>query len=93
MPRRPWLALVLAWLPKSLLDFATAVHFYEAVLAALAIVVWHLYSVIFDPEVYPMDPAWLTGRSVRRREGEPSEPEEETAEDSTEPEEENSKDG
>ena len=84
--------LVLAWLPKSFLDFATAVHFYEAVLAALAIVVWHLYSVIFDPEVYPMDPAWLTGRSVRRREGEPPEPEDETADSSTEPQEENSKD-
>jgi len=84
--------LVLAWLPKSFLDFATAVHFYEAVLAALAIVVWHLYSVIFDPEVYPMDPAWLTGRSVRRREGEPPEPEDETPDSSTEPEEENSTD-
>jgi hypothetical protein len=25
------------------------------VLATLAIVVWHFYFVIFDPEVYPMD--------------------------------------
>lgn len=62
---------VLAWLPMVFLQLASTVHFYEAVLAALAILVWHLYSVIFDPEVYPMDPAWLTGRSVRRREGEP----------------------
>ncbi len=44
-----------------------AVHFYEAVLATLAVVVWHLYSVIFDPDVYPMETAWLTGRSVTRR--------------------------
>jgi cytochrome b subunit of formate dehydrogenase len=58
----------LAWFPKSWLDFATAVHFYEAVLATLAIVVWHLYSVIFDPDVYPMDTAWLTGLSPRKRE-------------------------
>ena len=58
----------LSWLPKSVLDFLTAVHFYEAVLATLAIVVWHFYFVLFDPEVYPMDPAWLTGKSVRRRE-------------------------
>ena len=35
------------------------------VLATLAIVVWHIYSVILDPEVYPMDTAWLTGKSVR----------------------------
>jgi cytochrome b subunit of formate dehydrogenase len=58
----------LIWLPKSWLDIATAVHFYEAVLASLSILVWHFYFVIFDPEVYPMDAAWLTGESVRRRE-------------------------
>jgi cytochrome b subunit of formate dehydrogenase len=58
---------MLAWFPKSWLDVATAVHFYEAVLATLAIVVWHLYSVIFDPEVYPMDTAWLTGLTVKKR--------------------------
>jgi cytochrome b subunit of formate dehydrogenase len=57
----------LAWLPKSTIDFATAVHWYEAVLATLAVLVWHLYSVIFDPDVYPMESAWLTGRSVRQR--------------------------
>jgi hypothetical protein len=57
---------MLAYLPKWWLDLATVVHFYEAVLAALSILVWHFYSVIFDPEVYPMDLAWLTGRSPRR---------------------------
>jgi cytochrome b subunit of formate dehydrogenase len=57
----------LAWLPKSWLDVATAVHFYEAVLATLSIVVWHFYFVIFDPEVYPLDTAWLNGSSVRKR--------------------------
>lgn len=61
---------VLAWLPKLALDIALAVHFYEAVLASLAIVVWHVYPVLFDPMVYPMDPAWITGYSVRRRNGE-----------------------
>lgn len=61
--------LALSLLPKWVLDLATAVHFYEAVLASLAIVVWHFYSVIFDPQVYPLDTAWLTGRTVRRREG------------------------
>jgi cytochrome b subunit of formate dehydrogenase len=60
--------LALRYLPKEWLDFATTVHFYEAVLATLAIVVWHLYTVIFDPDVYPVDTAWLNGFSVRRRE-------------------------
>jgi len=57
----------LRWAPKWVSDAATAVHFYEAVLASLAILVWHFYLVMFDPAVYPMDPAWLTGRSVRHR--------------------------
>lgn len=63
--------LALRWLPKIVLDVATSIHFYEAVLATLAIVVWHFYFVIFDPDVYPMDSAWLTGRSPR---GEPVPP-------------------
>jgi len=57
--------LMLKLLPKSWLDVATSVHWYEAVLATLAIVIWHFYSVIFDPEVYPLDTAFLTGTSVR----------------------------
>ncbi len=44
------------------LDVATAVHFYEAILATLAIVVWHFYQVIFDPDVYPMNWAWWDGK-------------------------------
>jgi cytochrome b subunit of formate dehydrogenase/nitrate reductase cytochrome c-type subunit len=43
-------------------DVATAVHFYEAILATLAIVVWHFYQVIGDPDVYPMNWAWWDGR-------------------------------
>ena len=58
--------LMLKLLPKSWLDVATTVHFYEAVLATLAIVVWHFYSVIFDPDVYPMETAWYTGVSVKK---------------------------
>ncbi len=57
-------------MPKMWIDFARAIHFYEAVLATLAILVWHFYSVIFDPDVYPMDPAWLTGYSPRVEEEE-----------------------
>jgi len=48
--------------PKWVSDAATAAHYYEAILATAAIVVWHFYLVIFDPEVYPMERAWLTGR-------------------------------
>ena len=43
-------------------DISRTVHFYEAILATLAIIVWHFYFVIFNPDVYPMNLAWLTGR-------------------------------
>ncbi len=60
--------LALRLLPKIWLDVATSVHFYEALLATLAIVVWHFYSVIFDPDVYPLNTAFLTGISVKKQE-------------------------
>jgi hypothetical protein len=49
-------------LPKWVLDLATLIHYYEAWLAFLAIVVWHLYQNIVNPDVYPMNWTWLTGR-------------------------------
>ena len=42
-------------------DVVRAVHFYEAILATLTIIVWHFYSVVFNPDVYPMNWAWITG--------------------------------
>ena len=47
--------------PKWITDAATAVHWYEALLATFSILIWHFYLVIFDPMVYPMDTAWLDG--------------------------------
>jgi cytochrome b subunit of formate dehydrogenase len=43
-------------------DVAITIHWYEAVLATLAIIVWHIYAVIFDPDAYPMNWAWFDGR-------------------------------
>jgi len=48
--------------PKWISDAATAVHYYEAILATFSILLWHFYMVIFDPLVYPMDTAWLNGK-------------------------------
>jgi cytochrome b subunit of formate dehydrogenase len=53
----------LRFLPKWMSDAATAAHYYEAILATLSILVWHFYMVIFDPDVYPMDRAWITGKT------------------------------
>ncbi|HEX3985060.1 MAG TPA: cytochrome b/b6 domain-containing protein [Acidobacteriaceae bacterium] len=62
--------------PASILAISTAIHFYEAILATAAIVIWHLYAVIFDPDIYPLKWTFLTGRApeheVREQgEGEP----------------------
>jgi cytochrome b subunit of formate dehydrogenase len=47
-------------------DISRTIHFYEAILATLAILVWHFYFVIFNPDVYPMNLSWLTGRMSER---------------------------
>lgn len=52
-------------LPKWIIDLCLLVHFMEAILACLAILVWHFYWAIFDPAVYPMNWAWLTGKVAR----------------------------
>lgn len=53
---------VTRFFPRWFVDAATTVHLYEAILACLAILVWHFYSVIFDPDVYPYNRACLTGK-------------------------------
>jgi formate dehydrogenase gamma subunit len=52
----------LRYFPKWVSDAATAVHYYEAILATFAILIWHSYMVVFDPLVYPMDTAWIDGK-------------------------------
>ncbi len=42
-------------------DVAQAVHYYEAWLATLAIIVWHFYFVIFNPDSYPINLAFWKG--------------------------------
>lgn len=51
----------LRFLPKLALDVVALVHLYEAWLAVLTIIIWHLYYMVFDPETYPMNWSWITG--------------------------------
>ncbi|HEX3660724.1 MAG TPA: cytochrome b/b6 domain-containing protein [Acidobacteriaceae bacterium] len=62
--------------PASILAISTAVHFYEAILATAAIVIWHLYAVIFDPDIYPLKWTFLTGRAPEHEVREQADPEE-----------------
>ncbi len=47
------------------LDVATIVHYYEAILATLAIFVWHLYYVFINPDFAPMSFTWIDGKLTR----------------------------
>ncbi len=53
---------VMLIVPKIVVDIAQIVHYYEAWLATLAILVWHIYYVIFNPSTYPMNWCWITGK-------------------------------
>ncbi len=52
----------LSILPKWFIEFFLIIHFYEAILASLAILVWHLYWVVFDPSIYPLNRSMFTGK-------------------------------
>ncbi|MFQ5794119.1 MAG: cytochrome c3 family protein [Candidatus Bipolaricaulia bacterium] len=67
-----WLEnITLRFLPEWWIDLFILTHFYEAILAVLAILIWHFYWVIFNPDVYPMDMVWISGTvSLERMEEE-----------------------
>lgn len=54
------------WFPEALprlwVAVAETIHFYEALLAAGAILIWHMYFVLVDPEIFPLNPAIFRGR-------------------------------
>ena len=50
------------FLPSWLFETAEVIHYYEAWLATLAILVWHWFFVIFHPEKYPMNTTWMDGK-------------------------------
>jgi formate dehydrogenase gamma subunit len=48
--------------PSWVVPASQTIHYYEAWLATLAIVVWHFFFVIFHPDVWPLSWTWLDGR-------------------------------
>jgi predicted CXXCH cytochrome family protein len=55
-------AIATSSLPAWTVRVSEVVHFYEAVLAVSAIVIWHFFFVIFMPDEYPMSTIWFDGR-------------------------------
>ena len=53
--------------PKWLYDVIRTVHFYEALLACITIVIWHGYFVIFDPDIYPGNWSWINGHHPAKK--------------------------
>ena len=52
---------VLNRVPYWAYELVRTIHFYEATLAVLAIVVWHLYYVVINPDVFPLNRAMTRG--------------------------------
>ncbi len=50
------------YMPSWIIGASQTVHYYEAWLATLAILIWHFFFVIFHPEEYPMSWTWITGK-------------------------------
>lgn len=63
--------LSLRLFPLWLHQVFVVIHGYEAVLAFVAIIIWHMYTVHLNPEIFPMSRVWLDGRitgaELRRR--------------------------
>lgn len=53
------------FLPGILIPASQTIHYYEAWLATLAILVWHFFLVILHPEEYPMSWTWITGKMTK----------------------------
>jgi formate dehydrogenase subunit gamma len=56
----------LRYFPKWATDIAKEAHSDEALLATLAIVVWHFYNVHLNPHKFPMNRTFLTGKISER---------------------------
>ncbi len=52
----------MALFPRYVFDLVRVVHSYEAILAFLAIIIWHMYQVHFRPGAFPMSRIWLDGK-------------------------------
>lgn len=57
--------LAMIFLPKWVIDIVMLVHGFEALLAFLAIIIWHMYNVHLNPEVFPMSRIWINGKVTK----------------------------
>ena len=48
-------------LPRWAIESSRVAHSDEAMLAILAIFIWHFFNVHFSPDFFPMNPVWYHG--------------------------------
>jgi formate dehydrogenase subunit gamma len=58
---------VTQWLPGAIIPAAMVAHSSEGLLAFLTIIIWHVYSAVLAPEVFPLDTTMFTGRISEER--------------------------
>jgi cytochrome b subunit of formate dehydrogenase len=54
------------FLPAWLFETSEVIHYYEAWLATLAILVWHWFFVIYHPEIYPINLTFMDGKTTEQ---------------------------
>ncbi len=65
---------IILWFPTLITSFAPSwivmasqlVHFYEAILATAAIIIFHIFIVMYHPGIYPMNLSWINGKMSLR---------------------------
>jgi formate dehydrogenase subunit gamma len=59
--------LVTRVLPGQIVAASVQIHGWEATLAVLTILTWHLYEVVLRPDIFPADTTIFTGRISKDR--------------------------
>ena len=62
--------IVTNWLPGHIIPIALTFHGWEAMLAVLVILIWHLYDVILRPDIFPVDTSIFSGKISLERQQE-----------------------
>ncbi len=57
-----WPQIVTHYLPGIVIAMTRTIHGFEATFAVLVVLLWHTWSVILRPEIFPLDTAMFTGK-------------------------------
>ena len=54
--------IAMRFLPYWSFEVSEIIHYFEAWLATLSIIIWHWFLVIYRPDKYPMSLTWMNGK-------------------------------